>query len=166
MRPVLAIVVTALVLTSCAVVGGDDEPLPDVTVTEFGGDRPVEMSSLRGPMVINLWASWCTTCVREMPILEDFHQQHGDQVEVVGIDYQEPDLGAARDLVARTGVTYRLLADDGGDINGARPLPNIQGLPLQVLVDDDGQVAHVAYVEFTSVGQIEGLVSEHLGVDL
>jgi cytochrome c biogenesis protein CcmG/thiol:disulfide interchange protein DsbE len=166
MRPALAAVVTALVLTSCAVVGGDDKPLPDVTVTEFGGDRPVDLSSLRGPMVINLWASWCTTCVKEMPILETFHQQHGDQVEVVGLDYQEPDLDAARDLVARTGVTYRLLADDGGDINGARPLPNIQGLPLQVLVDEDGQVAYIAYVEFTSVGQIEGLVSEHLGVDL
>jgi cytochrome c biogenesis protein CcmG/thiol:disulfide interchange protein DsbE len=166
MRPALVAVLTALVLTSCAVVGGDDKPLPDVTVTQFDGNRPVELSGLRGPMVINLWASWCTTCAKEMPILEDFHQQHGDQVEVVGIDYQETDLDEAKDLVARTGVTYRLLADDGGDINGARPLPNIQGLPLQVLVDEDGQVAHMAYVEFTSVGEIEDLVSEHLGVDL
>ena len=53
-----------------------------------------------------------------------------------------------------------------GDLNGADPLPNFQGLPLQVFVDDDGEVAYMAYEAFESVEEIEEMVGEHLGVDL
>ncbi len=117
-------------------------------------------------MVINFWATTCTTCREEMPVLEAFHQRHGDEVAVVGIDFQETQPDDAVELVADTGVTYRLLADRLGDLNGADPLPNFQGLPLQVFVDDDGEVAYMAYEAFESVEEIEAMVGEHLGVDL
>ena len=46
-------------------------------------------------------------------------------VEVVGIDFQETQPEKAVELVADTGVTYRLLVDRLGDLNGAEPLPNV-----------------------------------------
>ena len=159
------------VLTGCTLVTGERQPLPSVDVVEFGTNEPgsgepVDLAGLRGPMVINFWATTCTTCREEMPVLEAFHQQHGDEVEVVGIDFQETQPEAAAGLIAETGVTYRLLADRLGDLNGADPLPNFQGLPLQVFVDDDGEVAYMAYQAFESVEEIEQMVGEHLGVDL
>jgi cytochrome c biogenesis protein CcmG/thiol:disulfide interchange protein DsbE len=154
------------VLTGCTLVTGEQQPLPSVDVVEFGSDEPVDVGGLRGPMVINLWASWCSSCREEMPVLEEFHRQHGDEVAVVGIDFQETQPDAAAELVADTGVSYRLLADRLGDLNGADPLPNIQGLPLQVLVDEDGEVAYMAYQPFESVEEIEEMVGDHLGVDL
>ncbi len=159
------------VLTGCTLVTGEQQPLPSVDVVELGtgessSGEPVDVAGLRGPMVINFWATTCTTCREEMPVLEAFHQQHGDEVEVVGIDFQETQPEAAVELVAETGVTYRLLADRLGDLNGADPLPNFQGLPLQVFVDDDGEVAYMAYEAFGSVEEIEEMVGEHLGVDL
>jgi cytochrome c biogenesis protein CcmG, thiol:disulfide interchange protein DsbE len=157
---------TGALLTSGCTVAQDGEALPEVTVVEFGDDRPVELASLRGPMVLNLWASYCTPCRREMPVLQDFHEQYGDEVEVVGLDYQDPQRAKAEQLVADTGATYRLLADEGGDVNGVDPLPNIQGLPLTVLVDEDGRVAFLEYGEVSSVAELEDLVGEHLGVDL
>jgi len=165
--PTAALLTAAtLVLTGCTAVSGDEEPLPEVTVLEFGNTRPVDLSTLRGPLVINLWGSYCGPCRREMPILQDFHEQHGDEVEVVGIDYQDPLEDEARQLVEDTGVTYRLLSDVDGEVNSADPFPNIMGLPFIALVDEDGNVAHMEYGEVQSIGELESLVDEHLGVDL
>ncbi len=163
---VLGLAAGVLMLTGCSAVSGDEQPLPDVTVRQFDDEQPVDLASLRGPMVVNLWASYCGPCRKEMPILQDFHERYGDQVEVVGIDYLDPQVGEARELADETGVTYRLLADPGGDLNSADPLPNIMGLPFLMLVDDDGDIAYMEYGEVTSLGQLEDLVSEHLGVDL
>ena len=152
--------------TGCTLTTGDDQPLPSVEVAEFGTGEPVDVAGLRGPMLLNFWATTCTTCRDEMPVLEAFHQQHGDEVEVVGIDFQETQPEKAVELVADTGVTYRLLVDRLGDLNGAEPLPNVQALPLQVFVDKEGEVAYMAYAAFESVAQIERMAAEHLGVDL
>lgn len=160
------LLVAGLTLTACTAVSGHGDPLPEVTVLQFGDEQPVDLSTLRGPMVINLWASYCDPCRSEMPILEDFHQRHGGAVQVVGIDYQDPQVDKARQLVDDTRVTYRLLSDVGGEVNGADPFPNIQGLPFLALVDDDGKVVHMEYGEITSVEQLESMVAEHLGVDL
>ena len=165
-RAVAGVAVATFAWGGCTAVGGTGEPLPDVTVLEFGHQRPVDVSSLRGPMVVNLWGSYCAPCRQEMPVLQAFHEEHGDEVEVVGIDYQDVREGAARELVEETGVTYRLLADPDGELNGADPLPNIMGLPFTVLVDEEGDVTYMEYAELTSVDQLEELVSEHLGVDL
>ena len=155
----------SLLLAGCTV-SSDREPLPDVTLVEFDGGRPVELRGLEGPMLINFWNSTCPSCIDEMPVLEEFHHQHGDEVAVVGIDFQEPQARAARALVEETGVTYRLLLDELGDLNGAEPLPNFQALPLQVYVDEDGEVAFMAYEPFESLGEVEASVDEHLGIDL
>jgi cytochrome c biogenesis protein CcmG/thiol:disulfide interchange protein DsbE len=155
----------SLLLAGCTLTA-DREPLPDVTLVEFHGDQQVGLRSLEGPMLINFWATTCTTCREEMPLLEQFHQEHGDEVAVVGIDFQETQRGDAVQLVEDTGVTYRLLLDELGDLNGADPLPNFQALPLQVYVDEDGNVAYMGYDAFESVRQIEAAVNEHLGTDL
>ncbi len=166
MRAVVAAVATGSLLLSGCTMTGDRQPLPDLALPELDGDKTVGLRSLEGPMLVNLWASWCTSCRHEMPLLEQFHQKHGDEVAVVGIDFQETDLGSAEDLVAETGVTYRLLLDEVGDLNGAEPLPHVQALPIQVYVDEDGEVAYIAYQAFESVDEIEASVNEHLGTDL
>ena len=143
-----------------------DTRLPAVEVTEFSGDGTVDLASLEGPMVINLWASYCKPCREEMPVLQEFHEAHGDEVAVVGIDYQDPQRENAEELVRETGVTYRLLADPLGELNSADPFPNLMGLPFLALVDEDGNVTHMEYGEIESVGELEGLIEEHLGLDL
>ena len=101
--------VLALSLGACSA----DEPerpttMPDVTLAGFDGGEAVDLGELRGPALVNLWASWCGPCREEMPLLEEFHQQHGDEVSVLGIDYQDAQPVKAAELVAQTGVTYPL----------------------------------------------------------
>ena len=166
MRPVVAAVATGSLLLSGCTMTSDRQPLPDLALPEFDGDKTVGLRSLEGPMLVNLWASWCSSCGEEMPLLEQFHQEHGDEVAVVGIDFQETDLGSAEELVDETGVTYQLLLDELGDLNGADPLPNVQALPIQLYVEEDGEVAYIAYQAFESLDEIEASVDEHLGTDL
>jgi thiol-disulfide isomerase/thioredoxin len=144
--------------------GAVDGGLPAVSLPCLGGGEDVDLSTLRGPMVVNLWASWCGPCRKEMPLLQAFSQEYAGRVSVLGIDYQDVQPGAALELARDTGVTYPLLADPQAELDGAEPFPTLRGLPFLALVDADGVVVHREYVALTSQAQLEDLVAEHLGV--
>jgi thiol-disulfide isomerase/thioredoxin len=152
----------------CAPARGEhvDGGLPPVTLPCFGGGPDVRLGALRGPMVVNLWASTCGTCRHEMRILQDFHEKYGDRVQVIGIDYQDVQTEAAMDLVRQTGATYPLLADPQSDLSGAAPFPVLRGLPFLALVDAEGRVAHQEFIIVQSRQQLVGLVNRHLGTSL
>ncbi len=157
-RLVGAVAAVVLVLSGCSakdVQKSDSDRLPDTTLASLDGGKPVDLSSLRGPMVINLWASWCGPCRKELPKYQAFAKKYAGKVDVLGIDFQETRLDAAKDLVRETGVDYPLLSDPDGKMRAL-------GLPKVILLDSQGRVAHEEYVEITSVAQLEGLVDAHL----
>jgi cytochrome c biogenesis protein CcmG, thiol:disulfide interchange protein DsbE len=154
-------------LTACS---GDDRPdvktLPEVTLVGFDSEEKVDLSTLKGPMVVNLWASWCGPCVEELPVLEAFDRAHGNEVAVLGINHQETQRGDAEKLIDRTGVTFELLSDPTGEVSDSPPFPFIKGMPFLALVDADGVVVHMEFDQIKSVAELEELVDEHLDVSL
>ena len=145
--------------------GAGASDLPAVTLPCFGGGPDVDLSTLEGPLVVNIWAGWCGPCRKEMPVLEEFHQQYGDQVAIIGVDYSDPQTGSAMELVQETGVTYPLLADPQQDLLGSDPFPTMFTPPMFAFVRADGSVTIVAQL-IDSVAEMVGLVDEHLGVTL
>ena len=139
--------------------------LPAVTLPCFGGGDEVDLSSLRGPMVVNLWAVNCGPCQTEMPILQQFHEEHGDEVPILGIDYTDTQPVPAMSLVQETGVTYPLLADPQSSLQGASPFPGLIGLPMFAFVDAQGR-ATVTAGGVESMDDLLDLVDKHLGIDL
>lgn len=139
--------------------------LPELVLPCFGGGTDVDLSTLRGPLVVNFWAGWCGPCREEMPALQEFHETYGDRVPVLGIDYADTVPGVAMDLVEETGVTYPLLADPGAEL-GTGTEVRVVGLPHFVLLDEDGRIAHQSPGGVDSAQELVDMVEEHLGVDL
>jgi cytochrome c biogenesis protein CcmG/thiol:disulfide interchange protein DsbE len=159
-RWLAALVVALLLLSGCSSEKKDTttgQALPDVTLQPLGGGKAVDLSSLRGPLVINLWASWCGPCREELPQYQSFAKKYAGKVDVLGVDWQETRRDAAVELAHDSGVSYPLVADPKGQLRA-------QALPKIILVDRNGQVAHQEYARITSVKTLEGLVHRYLGV--
>ena len=159
MRGVAVLAALLVLLTGCSASSSRDQEdrLPDVTLQPLGSGEPVELASLRGPLVINLWASWCAPCRDELPEYQAFSKKYAGQVDVLGVDWQETRADAARRLARQSGVTYPLVTDPDGRLRS-------QALPKLILLDEDGRVAFERYVKIASVAQLEKLVEKHLEV--
>lgn len=150
------------------------ESLPEVTLETFEapgrqqgeGDPEVYLPDLQGPAVVNLWASWCGPCRTELPVLEEFAREHGDRVRVLGVNYLESQPEEAVALARSNELSYQLLQDPDGELDGSAPFPALRGLPFWAVVDADGRVVHREFVELTSEQEIADLVEEHLGMRL
>jgi thiol-disulfide isomerase/thioredoxin len=163
--PDLAAVKERIGMADCAP-GPGGGALPAVTLPCLGGGRSVDLSSLRGPMVISFWAAWCEECRVEMPVLQDFHDRYAEEVPLLGIDWVDQYPGSALELAGETGATYPSLADPGGDLQETSEFAKVSGLPYLVLLDEDGEIAHAEFGVVESVDELVGLVDDHLGVAL
>ena len=144
-----------------------EDGLPELTLPCLGGGPDVELSSLRGPMVINLWQAFCEPCREEMPALEAFHQQYADRVAVVGVDFNDVHPDGALALAEETGATYPSIADPGGELMAEDTFAiGRRGLPAFVFVDADGAVVGQHSGGVDSVADVEQLVDTYLGIDL
>ena len=89
--------------------------------------------------MVNVWASWCAPCVEEHPLLLDLQREHGDELAVVGIVYDDASDQATR-FLERYG--------DGGwpdltDADGRLALDlGVTGPPETFFVDADGIVRY------------------------
>jgi cytochrome c biogenesis protein CcmG/thiol:disulfide interchange protein DsbE len=148
-----------VIVTAC---GGSDPSaaLPDITLERVDGDAAVDLGDLDGPAVINLWATWCAPCRREIPDLETFHRDLGDAVDVIGINIgDEPDqiTNFLNDL-DEPAVTYTQLVDPLADV--ADHLGS-STLPVTVVVAN-GQIVERHDGPITA-DELNDLIAPHLG---
>lgn len=152
-------------IEDCPVADGTptgDDALPDLTLACLGGGPEVNLAGLAGkPTVINLWASWCTPCRKELPLLAQADRAYGDALQIIGIDYRDPDPDKAIELARASGVTYPQLADP--DEDGKADL-RVVALPQTVFVDAQGTIVATERKEFRSYAELTSAIEQHLGV--
>ena len=106
------------------------------------GDTELNLSDIFGqPIVLNFWARFCGPCWSEMPELQDFYEERGDQLNLLGIDVgQFTGLGSPKDagrLLDSLGVTYPAGYTDDATITSKY---RIQAMPTTVFIDSQGVV--------------------------
>ena len=117
----------------------EGDTCPDFEATLLDGTR-VKLSDLRGKVVmLQLTASWCGVCKREMPHIEhdiwQRYRNHPDFV-LIGIDRDEPE-ATIREFAQETHVTYPLALDPGGDIFALFALRSA-GITRNILINREG----------------------------
>jgi thiol-disulfide isomerase/thioredoxin len=91
------------------------KPLPaakSFTLKEL--DRPGRQISLADyagkPVIINFFASWCTPCKKETPLLAKFYRSSHGKVVIIGVDAND-EAGPAKKFVQGADVTYPVAVD-------------------------------------------------------
>ncbi|HEU5209336.1 MAG TPA: TlpA disulfide reductase family protein [Longimicrobiales bacterium] len=114
-------------------------PAPDFSYPTLAGDT-ISLSGLRGQVVLlNIWATWCPPCVREMPSMQRLHELLGEEgLRIVAVSVDAPGaLGDVRSFVHEYGLEFEILLNPGGGIQDTYA---VTGLPTTFLIDRDGRI--------------------------
>lgn len=147
---------------TCTPGTGSNAALPDLTLHCLGGGPDVDLTTLQGPLVINFWYAACPPCRKEMPALQDFYEQYGDQVPILGVTTDVfPE--AAFEMTRETGARYPQLADPGSDL-AASDL-RVRQYPSFAFLSADGEVS-MAAGGVDSADDLADQVEQYLGITL
>ncbi|WP_422102921.1 TlpA family protein disulfide reductase [Vreelandella sp.] len=130
--------------------------LPDATLEDLEGNE-IHLTSLANQgdlIIVNLWATWCPPCLREMPLLAEADQQEG--VSVVVVNQGEDLLPIARYLDEQSLVFRYPLRDPQQTLMAQFQAP---GLPTTVLFDQHGKTLDVHVGELTRA-QLESWLND------
>lgn len=113
------------------------KPAPEFTLPPLGAGAPVSRQDLLGrPLLLNFFASWCTPCLAEHPLLMRLARQG---VEIVGMNYKDAPADAATWL-QRHGNPYRTVLADAQGRTGIDF--GVYGVPETFVLDAAGTIVH------------------------
>jgi len=109
-------------------------------------------------IIINYWATDCPPCLKEIPELERFHQEHKDtDAVVVGVNYEDIKLSWLEDFVRSVKMTYPVLRAEPGS---ATSFGEIKILPTTIIVSPEGEFMG-AKAGAVDAEMIEGYIRDH-----
>jgi thiol-disulfide isomerase/thioredoxin len=133
------------------------EKLPDLAIACFAGGGEVRIAALSRPAIVNLWASWCTPCRKELPALNTYAER--GSVLVLGVATDDSRT-AAGSIIDDLGLRFPNLYDREGKLHkaiGSVPLP------VTLFLAADGTVAYTHRAGALDTAGFERLAREHLG---
>lgn len=116
---------------------------PDFFWTENG--KSMSLGELKGNVVLlNLWATWCGPCIREMPDLSKISDElSGKNFKMIGLNvFQQDGSKKVEDFLKTNPVSYTIIdgnqeiVDALGEANGT----NIEAVPTTFIIDKNGKI--------------------------
>ncbi len=102
--------------------------------------NPIPVAELTGKWVIlNYWAAWCESCVKEIPELNRFyqHNQHKNIV-LYGVNYDHMPMKDLQAAIEQTHIAYPIVLEDPAK---TWALGEFEALPVTFIIDPEGHVA-------------------------
>ena len=126
------------------------------------GTMGAQLNTLRGPMIVNVWGSWCGPCKEEIPIFRSFYEKAKDKVSLVGVDVEESSIEDGQEFVESSGITWPNLYDPDGRSREYFGL----GVPVTWFIAADGSIAGKKIGAVLDENELITLTNKYLGVKL
>lgn len=133
--------------------GGPSRPLPEMAgLTDVRG-AAIGAQALKGPMIVNLWATWCPPCRREMPLFQETAAANPDIPMLLVNQGEAPS--TVRSYLQREGIDPRrvLIDPDGGFASRL----GVSALPTTLFVNSKGEIVQMHSGEISRAALISGL---------
>ncbi len=161
-RIALGVVAVAAIAVAASFAVGGKDAAPTVSYTLLDGSKH-SSAALKGKVVlVNFWATSCTTCVREMPHIVETHQKYKDkgfETLAVAMSYDPPAYVAS--FAQTRQLPFAVAIDNTGEI--AKKFGNVQITPTTFVLDRKGQIVkrYVGEPDFAQLHQLlEKLLAE------
>ncbi len=109
--------------------------MPDFLLPSLDGDGIYDRQSILGePFILNVWGSWCPSCILEHPYLSELNQKG---VKIVGLNYKDTEEGA-REFLEKLGNPFAVIIVDAKGELGIEL--GVYGAPESYLLNGNGEI--------------------------
>jgi len=147
---------------SCGSVTTDKAITSGISVECVDGSAGAVIQSLRGPMVLNVWGSWCTSCLAEMPEFVSFYGKAKGKVQLVGVAVEEAAPANSQRFIEKHGMTWPNFYDRDNKTRGYFGM----GVPVTWFIDVTGEVKYKKIGVIKSEAELTELTEMYLGVKI
>lgn len=117
---------------------------PDFSLNDLSGKKVTLSSFFAKPgkvVVLDLWATWCPPCRREIPFLIDLNKKYRNKgVAFIGVAV-DSEKSKVTSFVRDQGINYTILHDPNGQTVGS--LYNVKPIPETYIIDRNGVIKYV-----------------------
>ena len=147
---------------SCESVTIDKSVAKGISLECVDGSPGAIIESLRGPMILNVWGSWCTACLDEMPEFVSFYSKAKGMVQLVGVAVEEASPANSQRFIKENGMTWPNYYDRDNKTRGYFGM----GVPVTLFIDASGATVFKKIGVIKSVDEIAELTEKYLGVKI
>jgi cytochrome c biogenesis protein CcmG/thiol:disulfide interchange protein DsbE len=124
------------------------------------GKSSLYFSALRGPLIVNVWGSWCAPCKDEIPIIRSFYEKANSQLHILGIDVEEAKSSDGTAFIVENGMTWPNVTDPDGRSRGFFGM----GVPVTWFIDSKGAIVHKKIGAIRSESELRDLTLQYLNI--
>lgn len=139
-------------------------PAFDFSAKDVNG-KTHKLSDYKGKLVyVDVWATWCGPCVKEIPHLEKLQDKYKDKnITFMSVSIDSPkDLEKWKNYVSNHNLQGIQLVGDNGYGSEVTKKYNIKGIPRFLLIDADGNIVSANAPRPSDTKKVEQLIDESL----
>lgn len=145
---------------NCRTIVTNPEVKKGILLTCLDGKGKFLFESLRGPVILNVWGSWCAPCREEIPYFVQLSKTK--KIRIIGIDASESSDAAGMSFVKAHDMNWPQLSDMKNKTKGTFGL----GVPVSRFIDVDGKTVYEKIGPFKSFAEIQKAAKDFLGVKI
>ena len=129
------------------------------------GSSVINFHTIKGPIIINVWGSWCEGCREEMPYLVDLYATQifkSGEIKLLGVDVEESTLEAGPNFIKSHSMNWPHLLD----IDSKSKFVFGMGVPVTWFIDTNGEVKYKHIGAYKSKKELFDHVEKYFKVKL